>query len=298
MRTPPSHAAQALTLALTLALAGPAPAQAVPCATLAEALRGIEGYDLTLPPAGPDGDWCVMDGATWRSAVPGMPNISAERLRLRATGTPPTLVEVDIAGLRLAPRLGDTAFDEGLRAIFRLQTADLRLTLAHDPAAGTVSLSEADLRLSGGSAFALDATLKAEALTGAALLAATLTRAELDWRSDGRLFRPVMERAGQALTGAEGGAAVDAARAALAGLLDRLPEAALAGETRAELAALVADLPQGRGRLALRIDAPDGLGAARLALAALAEDPTSPATLERFLAGVTLTADWQPGIAP
>lgn len=289
-----------MTIALLLALpaVGPARAEPVDCEALTAGLRQIEGYELTVPPAGADEGWCVLDGATWRSRVPGAPNISAARMRLRGEGVPLVAIEVVIEGLRVAPRLGDTSFDEGLRSILRLQTADLRLTLSHDPAAGTVALRDMVLLLSGGSELRLSAELDADGLTGVAFMAAAVTRADLDWRNDGRLLRPVMERAGEGLTGAKGGAAVDAARAALAALLDRVPEASLPGETRRELEGLVADLPQGRGRLTLRLDAPDGIGAARLAIAALSDDPTGEAALARLLAGVTLTADWQPGIAP
>jgi hypothetical protein len=60
----------------------------------------------------------------------------------------------------------------------------------------------------------------------------------------------------------------------------------------------VAALPQGRGRLVLRLEAPQGIGPAGLALAALSDDPLGAEALARLLAGATLTADWQPGLQP
>ena len=60
----------------------------------------------------------------------------------------------------------------------------------------------------------------------------------------------------------------------------------------------VGSLPQGRGKLVLTFASQDGVSAARLAVAAPAGDPLSPKALAVLLDGATITATWQPGLAP
>jgi hypothetical protein len=285
--------AEALCLALALAL--PARAEEALCAGLTAGLRAVPGYQLTAPPAGPEDGWCVLDGATLRSLTPGWPNLHAARLRFRAA---PGEVSLDLSGLRIAPRLGDTTIDERLRALFRLQSAELRLQAVEAPEGGGIEVRNLVLTLSGGTELGLTAGIRGARLDPAALAGGVVTRLDLHWRNDGRFLRPVMELVGARLTGAEGGAAVDVARDRLAGVLAALPEAALAEDARDELEHMVAALPQGRGRLTLSLTSDDGIGAARLALAVLSGDPFGPQALERLLAGARIEADWQPGLAP
>jgi hypothetical protein len=290
----------ASTLGLILALAPGLPAGAGPlgCEALLAGMQGLDGYVVSVPPAGPQDGWCVLDGALLRGDRPGLPDVTVGRLRVRGEGVPLARLEVDLADLRVTPRAGDAAFDAGLRSILRLQRADLRLSLVHDAGAGTVTLAGAVLRLSGGTELVLTAEVAAEAMTPAALALGRVTRAELEWRNDGRLLRPLMESAGARLSGATGDAAVAALRAALAEGLAALPTDALAEGAGPALTRLIAALPQGRGRLRLGLTSAEGIGAARLALAALSEDPVGAAALGRLFAGATITADWQPGIAP
>ncbi|MCX7288025.1 MAG: hypothetical protein NTW20_10835, partial [Rhodobacterales bacterium] len=70
------------------------------CGQAATALTSHDGYDVTIPPAGPDEGWCVLDGASFRSRMPGWPDLAVRRLRLRQTATE---IELDLAGLRAAP---------------------------------------------------------------------------------------------------------------------------------------------------------------------------------------------------
>lgn len=287
----------ALAFGLGLAASGRVLAQDAPdCAGLVASLTAIDGYEAMIPPSGPDQGWCVLDGATLRSRLPGWPNLSAERLRVRPSATE---VEVELTGLRITPRLGDRDVDDRVRAILRLQSLDLRLRAVHDPASGVLTLTEAMVELSGGTRLRLEAEIRGAAgLSWTALGQGAVTRAAVDWRNDGRLLRPVMELAGEDLTGAQDGAAVDAAREALAGLVAALPAAALDKAARKALDALVAALPQGRGRLTLGMTSPDGIGAARIAVAALTGDPLGEKALAAVLEGATITADWQPGLAP
>jgi hypothetical protein len=284
-----------LRLVAVLVLSGPAQAEPPDCVAITGALDSVRGYELTLTPAAPDGQWCSLDGATLRSRTPGWPNLSAETLRIASDGAS---AEVALSGLRIAPALGDRTVDERLRALFRLQTVDLTLSALHSAETGRLSLSRSSLALSGGSALRLTAEIDGASLDPASIPEGTLKAMTLEWDSDGRLLRPVMELIGDRLTGAEGGAAVDAARAAFAGLVAALPDAAVGEDARRALEAFVEDLPQGTGRLSLTLEAKDGIGAARIAIAALSDDPLGPEALARLLAGVTITASWKPGIAP
>lgn len=291
-------AAEILVLLLGLAAAPAATAQEQErpdCAALTLWLGAVRGYELTAPPAAPQDGWCVLDGATLRSQTPGLPNLYADRLRLAST---PGRIMLEIAGLRVAPRLGDTAVNDRLRSMFRLQTADIGLTAVEEPDTGVLRLEGVTLRLSGGSELAFEAEIRGARLAPAAIAAGSLTRLAIDWRNDGRLLRPIMELAGEGMRGAQGGQAVDAAREALAGVVGALPDAALEEGSRRELRQAVAALPQGRGRLSLLLEAPDGIGAARLGIAAMSRDPLGPEALARLFARTEITADWQPGIAP
>jgi hypothetical protein len=282
-------------LVLAAVLSSPARAQAPDCTGITDALAGVPGYELTLTPAAPDGSWCVLDGAVLRSRTPGWPNLSAEGLRVASDGAS---AEVALSGLRIAPALGDRTVDERLRSLFRLQTADLTLSAIRSAETNRLSLSRSSLTLSGGSALRLTAEIDGADLDPASLSEGTLKAMTLEWDSDGRLLRPVMELMGARLTGAEGGDAVDDAREALARVVAALPDPVLPEDARRALEAFVEDMPQGKGRLALTLQATDGIGAARIAIAALSEDPLAPKTLARLFGGVTITARWEPGLLP
>jgi hypothetical protein len=279
-------------MALTIT---PAFAQGTPdCAPFTAALATIDGYEVNIPPAAPDGDWCVLDGTALRSAQPGWPDVTVDRLRLRQTATE---VGLDLQGLRAAPRPSDRQMDDRLRSMLRLQSADLNLRSVHDPDNRRVTLSAFRLELSGGTSLDLSADIEDADLSAAGLAGGRLTRASLVWRSDGRLLRPIMDMAGEGLAGTPGGPAVDAARAALEEIVDLLPPASLDDASRKALAAAIRALPQGRGKLVLTLASEDGIGAARLGMAALQGDPLSPKAMAALFDGATLTATWTPGLA-
>lgn len=296
MRKAPSVAALALWL---VASSAPADEPLADCLALQKVLAAPAAYD---PPGGSMTEregWCVLDRATLRSLQPGWPDLSAEQVRLRQGGDAnASWVEMALIGLRAAPRPADGALDDRLRAAIRLQSAEVWLMAVHDIASDSLELRITDLRLSGGTSLTLAVALKGASLDPGSLAGAALTRLDLDWRTDGRLPRPLMDLAGGRMTGQEGPAAVDAARAGLARLVAGLPPSVLGEAARGELERAIAALPQGRGRLQLTLDVPSGIGAARVAAAALAADPLGEAALARLTAGASLSADWQPGLAP
>jgi hypothetical protein len=289
--------------AVLLALAAPLRAEpvAADCATLTAALDTFVGYDLTAPPAGPQDGWCVLDGAALRAEGQGRPDLTADRLRLRGMvdGAELVGIEVDLAGLRAAFKASDDTVDDRMRGLFRLQSAELRFAAAVDGSNTLVNLGGGLLRLSGGTELQFSGTMLASGLSPASLLSGSLTAAQVEWRNDGRLLRPLMEVFGERLVdGVGGSSAVDAARLALRHATDNLPDASLTEDTRTELEQALAALPQGRGRLALSLTTSDGIGAARLLMAGLKDDPLGPDALAQVLQGAQIAATWTPGIVP
>jgi hypothetical protein len=292
-----------LAIAFVAALALPADAEPLTatCAELTSALQSVEGYSFRAPPAAPVDDWCVLDGAVLTATRVDRPTLSAEHLRLRGSTEDGALasLEIDIGGLRVSPKAGDRAMDDRLRAMFRLQTADMHLSVARNAGEDRLELRGGEIRLSGGTEVSFGADIQGAELSMASLLGGSLTALDLDWRNDGRLLRPAMEAAGERLVqGATGSGAVDAARRALTALADSLPGTLFAADARAEIEQLVAALPQGRGRLRLSLTSEDGIGAARVAVAALSRDPLGPDAMARIFDESHLQIDWQPGLAP
>lgn len=288
---------------LLISLAAPLGAEplAADCGVLQAALETVRGYKLSVPPSGMQDGWCVLDGAALRSDVPGQPDLTADRLRLRGTtdGDALVAVEVDLTGLRAAFKAGDDGIDDRLRGLVRLQSADLRFAASVDSATGVLTLSSGQFKMTGGTEVTFGATGTAASLSSAALLAGRLTGFDLSWRNDGRLLRPVMEMLGEGLVdGAQGDAAVGAARLALRHRIENLPNAILVDDSDDELGQWVAALPQGRGRFVLSLKMAEGIGAAQLLVAGMQDDPTGPKALAQLLSGAEVTANWTPGLSP
>ncbi|MGL4236278.1 hypothetical protein [Tabrizicola sp.] len=288
-----------LTLSLGLCLPVSAETVASDCADLLARLKSVAGYSLTAPTPTSEDGWCVLNGATLRSAAAGWPNISAKRLSLRGTEVDGELqsLSVDIGGLRVSPKIGDTSMDDRLRAMFRLQTADVTVSLERSAEFEGLGLRGGKVVLSGGSELEFVADLAGAEFSAGSLLSAAVTMLELTWKNDGRLLRPVMELVGERLVeGASGSTAVDAARRAFRDLVANLPPGSLVGETPDELKELVEALPQGRGVLQLTFRSEGGIGPARLGVAALSDKPLGPEALGRIFVDSNLSIDWQPGL--
>lgn len=284
-------------LALLALVAGPVTAEPAGCRDLVAAFEGLTGYRVSAPPAGPENGWCVLDRAMLKAE--GAPDLAAERLRLRGETAEGALVLValEAGGVRVAPGLGQREMDPVLREMLRLQTAEVAATATVGPEG--LALRVARLRLSGGTELVVEADVAGAALSSGALLVGRLTSARIDWRNDGKLTRLALEAAGARLEpGADGPAAIDAARAGMRAVLDAVPETAVGEAGREELVQLIDALPQGRGRLVVELRSDSGIGAADLGLAALAKEPWGPKALGRLFAGVVVTVDWTPGLAP
>ena len=298
MKMRPKLSAFALVCGLTLC----ATAKATPtdCASLSGMFETAAGYTLTSQPLGEADGWCIFDRAVLKGAGPDQPDISIKRLRIRGTEADgvPTSVEIDIAGLKVTPKITDTTTDDRLRSLFRLQTADFRLSAMRNETEDRLEFRDGMLRLSGGTEVEFSANLDRAQLTVGSVLTGALTSLDLKWQNDGRLLRPALEAAGAALVAdAKGSAAVDAAREGLMTLVAALPAERMEGESADEIEKLISAMPQGRGRLTLNFFSERGIGATELALYAMSEDPKSPSALARLLANSTVKVDWQPGLS-
>ena len=289
-----------LSLGVVLALlAGPAVAETAECAALIAAVEGATGLGLTAPPAGMEDGWCVLDGA--RSSGEGSVRVTVERLRLRGEAAGNELVALEILGegLRVSPSLSDRDMPGWLRDFLRLQTAKVDLALRRDEAGDQLLLERGRLGLSGGSELVVIGEVAGAELSAASLLTGRVTRLAAEWKNDGRTLRPLLEAMGAQLEpGATGTKAVLAARAALSGVIETVPEGSLPEESAVALTAFIAALPQGRGRLTVTVASDAGIGMAQLGMLALSDDPLGPQALARLFADVAVGADWAPGIAP
>ncbi len=283
---------------LLILLAGPVAAGPAGCDLLISSVEAGTGLLLNAPPAGMQDGWCVLDGAS--AAGEGL-RISAEKLRLRGEAEAGQLLALEVTGqgLRVAPTLGNRDMAGWLRDLLRLQSASVHLALRRDEAGDRLLVEQGLLNLSGGAELLLTGEVAGAELAGASLLTGRVIGLHLEWKSDGRTLRPLVEALGAKLEpGAEGPMAVLAARGALSGVIKAMPGESLPEEASTALQGFVAALPQGRGRLVLDLAAPTGIGAAQLGLLALAEDPTSAQALARLFSGTQITANWTPGLSP
>lgn len=284
-------------LFLLALLAGPVAAEPAGCPELVASLKGLTGYAVTAPPAGPEGGWCVLDRAVLKAE--GAPDLAVERLRLRGERTEGALVSLGLeaGGVRVAPGFGQRDMDPVLRETLRLQTAEVTASATMGPEG--LALRDVRLRLSGGTEVKVEADIAGAGLSAGALVLGRLTRLDLDWRNDGKLLRPAMQAWGEGLVdGATGEAGIGAARLALQHIVQNLPDALFQDDGKDRLDQVIAAMPQGRGRLWLEFRSANGIGAADMAVAALSGDPLAPEALARLFGGATLNLDWQPGIAP
>lgn len=284
----------ALLLAL---LASPVAAEPADCPALAATLEALTGYHIVAPKPVRQEGWCVYAQPLLQS--PGAPDLAAKRLRLRgerAEGDLATLA-FDAGGIRVAPGFGQRDLAPLLRETLRLQTVDL--TFEATAGAAGLALRQGRLRLSGGTDLAVEADLAGAGFSAGSLLSGRVTWARLDWRNDGKFLRPALEHWGKGLSDpAPRGTAVDAARQALQQLLRNLPAAFFQDKAQERLERVIDLLPQGRGRLVLELAAPQGIGAAEVAVAALSREPLGPEALARLFAKAQLSVAWQPGLAP
>ena len=269
------------------------------CADLTAVVEAAVGGDLTMPPAAAQDGWCVLDGA--RSVGDAAVRVSVETLRVRGEAAGEELLSLELVGkgVRVTPALNGRDLPGWLRDLLRLQSAEVDLSLRHDEAGNRLLLERGHLGLSGGSELVLTGEIAGAGLSAAPLVTGRVTALTVDWKNDGRTLRPVMEAMGAGLEPeATGTKAVLAARKALSGLVEAVPQGSLPDDSADALSALIAALPQGRGRLLLTVGSDSGIGMAQLGFLALSDDPLGSEALARLFSGVAVGASWTPGISP
>jgi hypothetical protein len=264
----------------------------------------IDEVDAVLPAPTVDGGWCAFDGAGWETAGEFGQRISIETLRLRGAGLErlaafgaPDRLEIEIAGLRLIPKLPDprTAW------VFEVQTRrnDTRvsLNLSFDAATRTVRLERAEAWFWPGNRVAMTAEIAGLDMTspdamGASLAALDLRAAEVVVETSGLFeYLALMPLATQFLP-EEGdiGAAAEVAKAEAIALLDTLPPAMLQPGAKDALTAAIGALPAPSGTLTLTATT----GGTRLAEALAGEVLFSGGLDAEDFADVRLGAAWVP----
>ncbi len=303
---------RALALAVAL-LPGAAMAQESCGGIIHNALDDLLGvYGSGQAELMPDG-WCEAREVSFQMVLgPEAPQLRIDLLRWRSEGLrrwlgsldndegerlepPPTSLEIAFEGARLHVPTGEP----GLDWLLDVQTApdrwdgfvQLRWDEATQEAVGTVALDYA-----GESAIWADATVAGLDLTDQAALEASLgstalTRLTAEVTSQGLFERFLLLPLGTLVIG-------PGDRPELAASFERrlalqavkaLPPAIFPDPTRAELAALIQELPNPWGRLSLEVVAQDGLGISQV----LPWDiPAAPEALWTALEGVTVAVDW------
>lgn len=294
-------------------LAGAAAAQE-PCAGLWALVEGWGqaglGAPATAQAVGPAEDgWCEAAGV--RVALGGgsmVPTILADRLRWRGeeleavlagTGLP-VAIELEAEGLRQVTVTGEPVLDWAFEAQARPQGSAARLAARWDREARAVEVTALSLDLPGDNGLEATARLEGVDLStpGAAVTSLgslSLARLDASVESNG-LFEAylLVPLASAVLVDAPSPEAGWAAwRRSALDAVAVMPDALAPAVTRAELKALLLELPNPAGRLDVAVDAQQGrgLGVARFALMGV---PDTPAALWAALDGLRLTVDWIP----
>ena len=299
---------RALLLGLAL-LPGAAAAQDACVGVWERLVAATEGALAGEPRPGADG-WCQA----WDLRLGGADAVvayGADSLRWRGEGLDrvaagtgwPTALEVEVEGLRPVQRTGSATLDWLLAVQNAPWGIDGRLAAEWDAPARTLRVAELSADFPGRSALRAGATLAGVDLStpGAAqtsLGSAALTALEAEVVADGLFESYLLLPLGELVLGdaSDPRAAFKAAQGRAIEEAARLPASIFAGDTPAELAELVRDLPHPLGTLRLSLAAPGGagLGAPRFARFALSGVPQAPEELWPALEGLAIAADWTP----
>lgn len=299
-----------LALLLIAGLAAPAGAEeAGPCRSLWDRLSAA--LSESFPVSGTvtaDAQGCVV--ADVRLDYPGdyTPDWVADELRLSGgalgwlagdAAAVPDRLEVLVRGLRFELRSGMALTDYVFAAQARANTIDADLALAWDPAARMLAIERLAVDFPGQNELHLTAQVTGLDLSspGAAqmsLASAALREADLVVRTHGLFEGLLLNALATALLPLEGNmeAEVAALKAQATAAVAALPEASFPGESRAALAALIAELPNPKGRLTLAFRADPGLGATRFAGYAPGGAPDTLEAAAPLLDGVTVEIGW------
>ncbi len=300
-------------------LAGPAGAeglagQALCAAVWGQVADGLSGFaTVTALRVAQEGDWCVAEAPVLDLEGQYVPDWHMDELRFRGAAlgwiadgsTLPEGLEVAVAGLRLVVQTGNPQMDWLFAAQSRPNRIDADVTLAWDPVAKVLRLESFSVDFPGENMVQASAVLTGVDLssTGAAQMSATsfaLTEADFAVTMHGLFEWYALMPFGTMVLPQDGdiNAAADQIRADLLRVVGDLPETSFPVDSKAALAALVAELPNPSGDLTVELRAEPGIGPARAAGYALNGVPRSVAEAAPLFQGVTVDVGWIHAEAP
>ena len=296
--------------ALALA-AGPLAAQDLPgqslCQTVWDRLVALTAPVLVLTgdvtPSAMEG--CLFTRVRADAPGPYVPDWHLEALHL--TGDLPVLGEgamperlvVRVSDLRPVFETGNPRVDYILAVQARVQSIQGDLDLAWDRAARELRLARLDIDFPGENRVTVTARATGVDLSGAgaaqmSLASAALVEADLMVRTHGLFEAYLLNLVADRLLPEDGDmeAAMAAVVAEASAAVLTLPEATFPGDSRAALVALLGELPNPAGTLAVTFRAEPGFGAARFAGFAVTGLPDTVAAAAPVLDGVTVRIEW------
>lgn len=304
---------------LLCATAAPAFSDQAGCDADLDALRAALGDAFAPDDANPfaalepvdEGGRCVLRDLAVPTPDGGAAGLlEAQEIAWRSTwpdeargGVPQSLV-LDISGARMVPQfdgMEEVAYQMRLTA--ELSSTDLHLDYAIDPAAKRLVLSSLDVAQTGGNRLALSGTVENFDLTALTaqppqldkVMQFRLTDLDLRLRNAGLFESMAMLwlSAIQPQFGDTPEVAVDNAKAWITEQIGAMPDYLVTQDSRVAMAAMVATLPHPEGVMHLKLSTENGIAGQDVMPAFLLGRPTW-AMLEQPLAGVRLSADWQP----
>jgi hypothetical protein len=302
-----------LTLALAV-LAGPAWAD--DCTAFWDALTQaggttsvVSGQVMAL-----DGDWCVFEDVVLDLPGQYVPDWHAERLRLKGGFLPwltgllvsgstggilPDRLEVEVEDLRLVVQIDDAQMNWLFAAQARSNTIDGEIALAWDAQGRALSIETLRLDFPGDNQVVLSARASGVDLssTGAIQMSATsfaVTEADVMVQTHGLFEWYALMPLGPIVLPREGNmeAAAAGIRASLTGGVAELPESTFSAKTKANLTALIAELPNPAGTLTWSLRSETGFGPTRVMGFAMTGVPMTIAGLAPLFEGVTIDIGW------
>ncbi len=304
---------------LALGLAGPAGAeglvgQALCAAAWGKLSEGLASLGaVTAEGVAQDGDWCVVEAPVLDLDGEHVPSWHMDRLRLRGAAlgwiadgsSVPEGLEIVVEGLRLVVQTGNAQMDWLFAAQARPNGIDAEAALAWDAKAKVLRLEGLSVDFPGENLLEASARVTGVDLSseGAMQMSATsfaLTEAELRITMHGLFEWYALMALGPVLLPPEGDmeAAAEGIRADLVRMIGDLPETSVADDSKSALRALIAELPNPSGDLALALRAEPGLGPVRATGCAVTGVPETLAEAAPLFQGVMLDVDWTHVDAP
>ncbi|WP_374395224.1 hypothetical protein [Tabrizicola sp.] len=300
---------------LLVLLAGPVAAETGLCETAwARVAEGLGGFGtVTATGVAQEGDWCVVLAPVLDVDGQYVPDWRMDRLRFRgaalgwiADGSSlPEGLEIAVEGLRLAVQTGNAQVDWLLAAQARPNGIDAEAALAWDPVAKVLRLERLSLDFPGenrvdASAVVTGVDLSSTGAMQMSLASFALTEAELRVQTHGLFEGYALMALGSALLPPEGDmdAAAEGLRAEALAAIGDLPGTSFSDASKAALRALVGELPNPAGDLAVTVKAEPGIGPVRFGGYAVTGVPATVAAAAPVFEGVKVDVGWTHADAP